>query len=175
MAHTEQKDFCLSVRHKHPKYFTGVNVVDCGSLDINGNNRFLFTDSKYIGIDIVNGKNVDIVASVVKAYTNEILKHSYYDVVISTEMLEHDKEYKETLKAMFEILKPNGLLIITCATTGRREHGTKDHSPKDSPLTNDYYKNLTEEDFRECLNVNSFHDYEFQVNGYDLYFYGIKR
>jgi hypothetical protein len=68
---------------------------------------------------------------------------------------------------------------MSCATTGRPEHGTKRTSPQDAPLIEwDYYKNLTEEDFREAFDLDKmFSKYEFSTNSqpYDLYFYGIKK
>jgi hypothetical protein len=47
MAHFYQQDFCTRVRSKHPQFFVGINkeplqILDIGSQDINGNNRFLF-------------------------------------------------------------------------------------------------------------------------------------
>ena len=75
--------------------------------------------------------------------------------------------------------------MITCATTGREEHGTRRTTPSNSRTSeleggwSDYYKNLTEEDFRECLDFDeSFSAYEFEVNAApvcDIYFWGIKR
>jgi hypothetical protein len=44
MAHQAQQDFCNSVRQLFPDHFRGKTVLDVGSLDINGNNRYLFTD-----------------------------------------------------------------------------------------------------------------------------------
>ena len=43
---------------------------------------------------------------------------------------------------------------------------------------NDYYKNLTEKDIRDCADFDeAFSDYEFSIdsNHHDLYFWGIKR
>jgi hypothetical protein len=43
---------------------------------------------------------------------------------------------------------------------------------------NEYYKNLTEDDIRECTPVDEiFSDYKFEIetNHCDLYFYGIKK
>jgi hypothetical protein len=43
---------------------------------------------------------------------------------------------------------------------------------------NDYYKNLTEDDIRECINIDDiFVDYQFEVeeNHCDLFFWGIKK
>jgi hypothetical protein len=78
--------------------------------------------------------------------------------------------------------KLNGLVFMSCATTGRAEHGTTRTSPQDSPLTTkkgwEYYKNLTEQDFRKNFDMDSmFSEYEFVVGAphHDLYFYGIKK
>jgi hypothetical protein len=80
---------------------------------------------------------------------------------------------------MYSHLKPGGVFIFTCATTGRAEHGTTRTSPADAPFVGDYYKNLTESDIREVMNVeNLFSDFQFisrEVFPQDLYFYGIKK
>ena len=52
MAHKAQREFCDSVRVKYPEMFKGKKVLDVGSLDNNGNNRFLFENCEYIGIDV---------------------------------------------------------------------------------------------------------------------------
>ena len=61
MAHEEQKIFLESVKSKFSEKFKNCRVLDIGSLDINGNNRFLFENYEYIGLDIGEGNNVDIV------------------------------------------------------------------------------------------------------------------
>ena len=83
---------------------------------------------------------------------------------------------------MIDHCKPGGLVVMTCATTGRPEHGTERSLPQDSPLTLakgwSYYKNLTEQDFKEAFNFNPFFkEWEFSANkeACDLYFYGIKQ
>jgi hypothetical protein len=73
---------------------------------------------------------------------------------------------------------------MSCATTGRLEHGTLRTTPQDAPLLRqiddewaNYYKNITEDDIRKAVHVDSlFHEYSFTVNHetHDLYFYGIK-
>jgi hypothetical protein len=43
---------------------------------------------------------------------------------------------------------------------------------------NEYYKNLTEKDIRECIDIDSyFSSYKFEVetNHCDLFFYGFKK
>jgi hypothetical protein len=96
--------------------------------------------------------------------------------VISCECFEHDKHWKETFETMWRIAR--GLVIFSCATTGRPEHGTTATSPADSPFTNDYYMNLTEEDFKKEFDFDSmFSKYQFSVcnRPEDLYFWGLKK
>ena len=174
MAHENQVNFCNSLKKKQPSFFFKKDVLDVGSLDINGNNRHLFEDCNYIGVDLAEGNNVDIIGQIHKVA--KLLKKQ--DVIISTEMLEHDKYYVLSLLSMVDLLKENGLLIITCATEGRPEHGTFKRSRKQSPFTNDYYRNITESDIRRVLGIDEiFKEYEFSVNKQtnDLYFWGIKR
>ena len=180
MAHPQQIEFCKSVKDRFPDFFRRKIVLDAGSLDINGNNRYLFEDCDYCGLDVGEGPNVDIVC---KIHEYSVLDESY-DVIISTECFEHDMYYPDSLKNIVRILKSGGMFLFTCATIGRAEHGTNSTTTVDSPLLaaygdwSDYYKNLTEEDIRECLDIESiFSEFEFQINkeSHDLYFWGIKR
>ena len=180
MAHKEQIDWCELVKLAHPEYFIGTRVLDIGSLDINGNNRYLFTNCDYTGIDIGEGNNVDIICS------GHLFKSDEkFDVIISTECFEHDKHYAATLRNAYSLLKSGGLLLFSCAAPGRPEHGTTRTSKSDSPFTNDYYKNLSEADIEEAFVVAGveslvevFSQYKFKTRTdfpQDLYFYGIKR
>lgn len=179
MSHREQVDYCLEVKKRFPDFFFEKIVVDIGSLDINGNNRVLFEDCLYLGVDVASGKNVDFVSLGSKFS----LPDQSVDVVISTECFEHDMSYEDTLRNIYRILRPGGFFVFTCATEGRAEHGTARTTPQDAPLLQElgewanYYKNLNESDIRKVFNVdNSFSQYEFKVNNqsHDLYFYGIK-
>jgi len=171
MAHKEQIEYCKYVKSIYPEYFVNKKVLDVGSLDINGNNRFLFKDCDYTGLDLCAGRNVDIVMPVHKFKGKNI-----YDVVICTEILEHDKYYKRSLKMMFKLLKSGGLLIITAATDGREEHGVYNNKPEDSPLTNDYYKNITKDMLLKGLGITltNFTTYSINVYKTDIRFFGIK-
>ena len=175
MAHREQREWCELVKYAHPEYFIGTNVLDIGSLDINGNNRYLFEQCDYTGIDIGAGLNVDVVCSGHLFKSDDL-----FDVVISTECFEHDEYWQQTLKNVINnLLKEGGLFLFSCAAPGRPEHGTKKTSPKDSPFTTDYYRNLSEEDIRSVLDCdNIFSNYKFKTRTefpQDLYFYGIKK
>jgi SAM-dependent methyltransferase len=178
--HPEARDFTLDVKSKFPNFFRGKRVLDVGSGDINGNNRFLFEGCEYHGNDVFPAPNVTIVSK-----TSELeFAPETFDTIISTECFEHDPEYKESFRKIVEMLKPGGMFIFTCASTGRAEHGTRRTTPHDSYGTigdivgwQDYYKNLKFEDLCESIDINVFDKFQhiYNPNPCDLYFWGIKR
>lgn len=180
MSHIQQVDFCSSIKRRFPEYFRDAMILDIGSLDINGNNHYLFEDVLYLGVDIARGRNVDFICR-----GHELsLPDCTFDLIVSTECFEHDQYYPDTLRNICRLLKPGGMFLFTCATTGRPEHGTRRTTPQDAPLLagygewQDYYANLTEEDVRAAINIDEiFVSYEFSVNAEscDLYFWGIKK
>jgi SAM-dependent methyltransferase len=170
MAHQRQADWIKYVRKLKPEFFRGIDVLDVGSYDINGNNRPFFTDCDYFGVDLVDGRNVDMVGN-----WNELTPpKDKYDTLISTEMLEHDKQWEDSIRKMYEYVKPGGLLLITAAGTGRREHGTFASAPESSPATNDYYKNITNEMFLSVLPESKFTEHAIRQFETDFQFWGIK-
>ena len=103
MAHKDQIDFCTLIKKQHPEHFKGKNVLDVGSLDINGNNRYLFSGCKYTGLDLGEGRNVDIICPVYE-YNPDF----QYDFIISTEMLEHDKYVAKSRRRTSRSRQPPG-------------------------------------------------------------------
>jgi SAM-dependent methyltransferase len=181
MAHKEQRDFFLEVRNKFPEKFKGVKVLDIGSLDINGNNRHLFEDSDYTGLDVAEGNNVDVV-SLAHEYNPEGI---LYDIIVSNDCFEHDMFYEKTFQNIVRLLKSGGMFLFTCKTTGSQEHGTlRSDGGFSSPLTikflgwENYYRNITEEDVRKSIPVDEIFDqYEFSVLDItkDIRFFGTKK
>jgi SAM-dependent methyltransferase len=147
MAHLEQKEFVVNVKKQFPEYFTNKKVLEVGSLDINGNTRSKFKNCEYTGIDVAAGPNVDVVCQ----GQDFDAADNTYDVVISCEVMEHNPHWLATMQNMTRVCKDNGLIIMSCATVGRKEHGTARTDPESSPLTVElgwnYYLNLTEQDF----------------------------
>lgn len=179
--HIQARNFTVFVKNILGPYFVNSRVLDVGSGDINGNNRFLFENCEYHGNDVIPANNVTIVSK-----TKDLpFEDESFDTIVSTECFEHDPEYAESWKKIYRMLRPGGLFVFTCASTGRHEHGTRRTSPNDSYGTIgqledmvDYYKNLTELDLDKVLNLNdSFTVWDTYYNGgsRDLYFVGIKK
>jgi len=179
--HIQAKDFSVFVKKILGNYFINKRVLDVGSGDINGNNRFLFENCEYNGNDVIQAKNVTIVSK-----TKDLpFMDNTFDTIVSTECFEHDPEYKESFIKIYNMLKPDGLFFFTCASTDREEHGTKRTSPNVSYGTignlddmSNYYKNLTEIDLNNVLSLNilfSVWNTYYNNISKDLYFVGIKK
>lgn len=170
MSHQAQLDFVAIVRGMYPDYFFRKQVLEIGSLNINGSIRQFFEQCAYVGVDLGEGRDVDVVAK------GEDLTYDdgSFDVVASCECFEHNPEWVATLNNMIRMSR--GLVFFSCATTGRPEHGTPRTSPQDAPFCGEYYRNLTEEDVRNAIDLSVFEDYQFLTNdkAFDLYFWGVK-
>ena len=60
--HLEAREFTIFVKKHLSDFFVNKRVLDVGSGDINGNNRFLFENCDYNGNDVILAKNVTIVS-----------------------------------------------------------------------------------------------------------------
>lgn len=178
MAHSAQDEFVKILSSQLPVNFNTCDVLEIGSLNINGTIRKYFHECNYIGIDIASGKDVDIVCQ----GQDYDAPNDTFDTVISCEVMEHNPYWLETFRNMIRVCKPGGLIAMSCATTGREEHGTTRSKPQDSPLTVEaswnYYRNLTARDFEEHICLSDYFSlYRFWVNWnvFDIYFVGIKK
>ena len=176
MAHKEQQFYINGVKQFLPNYFHNVKVLEIGSLNINGTVRDFYSDCNYLGIDVGAGKGVDEICF----GENYGGPANNFDAVISIEAMEHNPGWQKTWINMIRVLKKNGLMLMTCATSGRKQHGTIEFQPVDSPLTTNlgqnYYRNLNTQDFLNITNLDTwFSVWGFFVDGssYDLYFFGL--
>ncbi|MDB6062419.1 MAG: hypothetical protein JWM78_2522 [Verrucomicrobiaceae bacterium] len=176
MAHYQQIKFVSELADNLPDYFSNKKVLEIGSWDVNGSVRSFFKNCEYVGADVAAGPGVDLVCRGEAIQ----LPDASFDVVISCECFEHNAAWQATFRNMLRLLKPGGLCVITCATLGRSEHGTKRTNPGASltALENfpDYYKNLTPADFKRAVDLPEFFsEYFFTLNKFskDLYFVGI--
>ena len=177
--HIQQVQYLEKVKLQFPNSFKNCKVLEVGSCNVNGTIRYMFENCEYIGIDVGEGPCVDIVCSGHEYYQPD----NTFDTVISSECFEHNPYWVETFRNMYRMCTVGGLVVFTCATIGRPEHGTIKSNPQDSELTinlgwGNYYKNLTDLDFKNHFNfIEMFSDHSFSMNliSSDLYFYGVKK
>jgi SAM-dependent methyltransferase len=120
---------------------SGKEVLEVGSQNVNGSPREVLgpmSPKKYIGIDFQSGRDVDLVLLVEDLVTYFGL--DCFDVVISTEMLEHAKDWRTAVEQMKAVLGPGGLLLVTTRAPGFPFHG----------FPHDYWR-FRPEDFRKIF------------------------
>ena len=88
-----------------------LSVLDVGSLDVNGSYRDLFDNPKwnYTGLDIVHGKNVDIVSKDAYRYP---FPDGAFDVVITGSVIEHVEDMHTFVRELTRVMKPSGIMCI---------------------------------------------------------------
>lgn len=87
-------------------------MLDVGSYSVNGSYRDLLktNNCEYMGLDIVEGPNVDIVVNDI--YDWNIVDDESFDYIISGQAFEHIEYPWLTIREMAKKLKPSGLLCI---------------------------------------------------------------
>ena len=104
--------------------FEGKRVIEVGSKYVNGSVRLLIEKflkpKEYIGVDLEKGKFVDVVLDAEKL-VDHFGKESF-DIVVSTELLEHVTDWRSVINNMKEILKKDGYIYITTRSKGFPYH-----------------------------------------------------
>lgn len=107
----------------------GMQVLEVGSYNENGSVRPLFDGcASYIGVDTRDGLGVD---KVIEARDPYPFEPRQFDLVVSTEMLEHALDPWHAIDQMARVLRSGGILILTCRGFDERGsypmHGEKEH------------------------------------------------
>jgi SAM-dependent methyltransferase len=106
---------------KHTDGKTFFNVLDVGGQDVNGSPRGIISmadSGKFTVVDEVTGQGVDVVANAHKLPFDD----NIFDLVLCTEVLEHDSAPWETIKEIHRVLQLDGELVLTCANEMRAPH-----------------------------------------------------
>lgn len=93
----------------------GAEVLDVGSLDVNGSYRALVEDRgwMYTGLDMIEGDNVDVVTGDPYHYP---FADASFDVVMSGSTMEHVQAVWLWVPELVRVLRPNGSLVIITHT-----------------------------------------------------------
>jgi SAM-dependent methyltransferase len=114
--HDTSHDLMKDLFEKHCPVRQGLKVLDVGALDINGSYRDIFEpDNEYTGMDLVEGKNVDITSWL-------DVDQQCYDLCVSGQTLEHAENPQQPINAMATSLKPNGSIILIASSPQQRAH-----------------------------------------------------
>ena len=107
-----------------PAEVTDRSVLEVGSYDVNGSPRAVLTPmgpSSYIGVDLEHGPGVDEVVSADRLV--ERFGAEAFDVVVSTEMIEHVPEWRPVVSNLKAVLRRGGVLLVTTRSKGFPYHG----------------------------------------------------
>lgn len=115
--HLNNKKWLQDCKKQYPNNFKGCDVLEIGSLDVNGTARDYFEDCNYIGVDREKGKHVDIVCD---ARKTEFKKK--FNTLLFLSVFEHDLNWKETLKHNLQWLRKDGLSLISFGAEGNLPH-----------------------------------------------------
>jgi Methyltransferase domain len=91
--------------------------LDLGGRDVNGTVHSLFPQVRWDVVDIVEDPSVTIVADVTTWEPDAL-----WDLVISTETIEHVQEWTRIVEVGYKALKDGGFLVVTGGSTGRGPH-----------------------------------------------------
>jgi SAM-dependent methyltransferase len=139
----------------------GLDVLDLGGRNVNGTTRELFRDAaRYVSVDIRDGDGVDVVCDAADLDLGET-----FDVVVSTELLEHAERGAEIVAVARQHLKPGGKFIATMAGTGRRPHGA---SGEHDPPHGEFYRNVEPRTLSSWLCSAGFDVWQLDQAGPDL-------
>jgi SAM-dependent methyltransferase len=97
-------------------YLKNPTVIDLGSQNVNGTLKDVcLPNIKYIGVDFVKGKGVDIILD--NPYKLPF-EDASIDVVVSSSCFEHSEMFWVVYLEILRILKPNGLFYLNVPSNG---------------------------------------------------------
>ena len=123
--HRGNREFLDDLARRYPESFTGAKVLELGSLNVNGSVRQHFRDCEFVGIDRMEGPDVDIVVEA----KNTVFARDYFDTLISMSMVEHDPDWRESLSHNFPWLRKGGLFVLCWGGEGNCRHAPEPWAP----------------------------------------------
>lgn len=99
-------------------------VLEVGSFNVNGSVRSFFKVEGYVGCDITEGPGVDVVLADPRKLPFE---NNSFEVVVSTEMLEHAEFPDDILAEMARVCRPGGSVLVTTRAPGFPHHNPPDY------------------------------------------------
>lgn len=110
--------------HLDPGQVRGREVLEVGALDVNGSLRpwvESMAPARYLGVDIALGPGVDDICDacgILQRYGP-----NSFDVLLSTELLEHVRDWRAAIRGFKHVLRPGGIMLLTTRSHGHPFHG----------------------------------------------------
>jgi SAM-dependent methyltransferase len=101
----------------------GRDVIEVGAYDVNGSVRPYvesLAPGSYLGVDITAGPRVDRILDAQELVSQ--LGGESADIVITTEMLEHVRDWHAVVTNLKGVLRPGGYLLVTTRSAGFPYH-----------------------------------------------------
>jgi SAM-dependent methyltransferase len=127
------------------------NVLEVGSFNVNGNckNIILSKGLRYLGIDIQDGPDVDLICNITDdiEHIERKLNHEKFDLIICMNVLEHLYEPIKALTNMRHLLRGKGYLMIVTPLVWDLHDWPHDFYR----LNPDFYKKYTQDNNLQIL------------------------
>jgi SAM-dependent methyltransferase len=101
----------------------GKRVLEVGARAVNGSLRPILEawgPATYVGVDLEPGPGVDLICPAEALV--ERFGEAAFEVVVSTEVIEHVEDWRAVLSNMKRVLAPDGLLLLTTRSPGYPYH-----------------------------------------------------
>jgi SAM-dependent methyltransferase len=114
----------FGMSHLHAEDVQDRTVLEVGARNVNGTLRSYvqaLRPASYLGVDLRSGPGVDAICP-----AEELVQHygsNTFDLVLSTEMLEHVRDWRRVVNNLKRVLKPGGVLLLTTRSKGYALHG----------------------------------------------------
>jgi SAM-dependent methyltransferase len=105
----------------------GRSVLEVGSRDVNGSVRGIverWQPAAYVGVDVQVGRGVDLLCPAEKLI--ERFGVESFDIIISTEMVEHVFDWRTVFSNIKQVCKRNGIILLTTRSRGFPCHDYND-------------------------------------------------
>lgn len=142
-----------------------VDVLEFGSRNINGTVRDLVPGTRFVGVDIVDGDGVDVVADC--GTTLHLGVNHKFDVVVCAEVFEHasDRACLGMVENAHHWLRKGGVFIVTAAGPARVPHSAFDGAEL---RDGEFYRNVTSRKLTGWLERAGFDSFTVDELGDDI-------